>query len=88
MFVFNLNFFGIQPILRYLHQGTAKRNILRKGKPVKARKEGAAGHMIEEIAEPFVEVVLDKDDPNYDSEAEDDGTILSSFSRDKIDLGQ
>ena len=44
--------------------------------------------MIEEIAEPFVEVVLDKDDPNYDSEAEDDGTILSSFSRDKIDLGQ
>lgn len=59
-------------------EGTAKRNILRKGKYPKYRKDEASGKLIEEIVDPFPVAVIDKDDPCYISDLDDEDEALSA----------
>lgn len=51
-------------------EGTAKRNILRKGEPSKARKEKATGQIPDDGSLSYAPAALDTHDPNYDSEEE------------------
>lgn len=60
-------------------QGTAKRNILRKGDAVKARKELAPGQNIDDGSTYLDPPSLDRNDPNFDSE-EEVGNELQYFS--------
>lgn len=69
--------------------GSAKRNIIRRGGPGRTRKEGLAGQMVDDgstYEDPFF---LDQEDPNYDSE-EDDGRekIPGSFIAGRRQIGQ
>lgn len=52
--------------------GTAKRNILRKGAPIKERKAGAATNLCDDGTTYRDAAALDQADPNYDSEEETD----------------
>lgn len=51
-------------------EGSAKRNIIRRGGPGRARKEGASGGNVDDgslYEDPYA---LDEEDPNFDSEEE------------------
>lgn len=50
--------------------GTAKRNILRRGGQGKARKESASGGNVDDGSLYEDGAALDEEDPNYDSEEE------------------
>lgn len=49
-------------------EGTAKRNIIRKGGAVSLRKEGSTGQMVDDGSLYQDPSALDEHDPNYDSE--------------------
>jgi hypothetical protein len=69
--------------------GSPKRNILRKGKQPKYRKDEASGKMIEEIIDPYAESILDEDDPCYISDVDDEGVALSATtSKEGDELGK
>ena len=61
-------------------EGSAKRNIIRKGGPVKERKGSAAGARDVDDGSIYRDPnALDDRDPNYDSEEEDKGFIPDAF---------
>lgn len=51
-------------------EGSAKRNIIRKGGPAKTRKEGLPGQSVDDGSMETGGYALDEHDPNYDSEEE------------------
>lgn len=72
-------------------EGTAKRNIIRRGGSGKTRKEGASGIPVDDgslYEDPYA---LDEEDPNFDSEEEDGKTKIPRTiirQRDQIGLSK
>lgn len=60
-------------------EGTAKRNILRKGGPGKSRKDGLPGSVVDDGSLHVDNCAMDEDDPNYDSE-DDNGVPIPKYS--------
>jgi hypothetical protein len=56
-------------------EGSAKRNIIRKGGVSHTRKEGIAGAMVDDGSMYNDPYALDRDDPNFDSEEDVDDNI-------------
>lgn len=61
-------------------EGTAKRNILRKGGPGKTRKDGLTGSAVDDGSNHIDSIALDEDDPNYDSEDDNGATAIPKYS--------
>lgn len=56
-------------------EGTAKRNIKRKGDASRVRKDGISGAVVDDGSLYNDPYALDRDDPNYDSEEDVDDNI-------------
>ena len=68
------------PDTRVGEEGSAKRNILRKGGPGRSRKEGLPGQAIDDGSMDASGVALDEHDPNYDSEDDTGKTAIPKLS--------
>lgn len=60
-------------------EGSAKRNILRKGAPGKSRKNDTPGTVVDDGSNHVDNCALDEDDPNFDSE-DDTGFAIPKYS--------
>ncbi|RYH30131.1 hypothetical protein EON65_06110 [archaeon] len=69
--------------------GSAKRNIIRRGGPGRSRKEGLAGQMVDDGSTYEDRFYLDQEDPNFDSEEEDGREkIPGSYIAGRKQIGQ
>jgi len=68
--------------------GSAKRNIIRKGSKATGRKEHASGRLLDDGSLYNDEIAFDENDPNFDSEDDDGSLAVTNNSLYREDIGK